>query len=147
MKRFLCTLILSALSCVIYAQTTAETALVDYINNGDNNYKWEAIDQMRGEGVTAYRLELTSQKWQDIVWRHELVVIIPDVVEHDEALLHISGGSVDTETEKPNLHGWDDRTIKAMSDIAHRCKAVTAILWQVPRQPLFGGKYEDDLLS
>lgn len=147
MKRFLCTLILSALSCVIYAQTTAETALVDYINNGDNNYKWEAIDQMRGEGVTAYRLELTSQKWQDIVWRHELVVIIPDVVEHDEALLHISGGSVDTETEKPNLHSWDDRTIKAMSDIAHRCKAVTAILWQVPRQPLFGGKYEDDLLS
>ena len=62
MKRFLCTLILSALSCVIYAQTTAETALVDYINNGDNNYKWESIDQMRGEGVTAYRLELTSQK-------------------------------------------------------------------------------------
>lgn len=147
MKRFLCTLILSALSCVIYAQTTAETALVDYINNGDNNYKWESIDQMRGEGVTAYRLELTSQKWQDIVWRHELVVIIPDVVEHDEALLHISGGSVDTETEKPNIHGWDDRTIKTMSDIAHRCKAVTAILWQVPRQPLFGGKYEDDLLS
>ncbi|MBQ3197729.1 MAG: PhoPQ-activated pathogenicity-like protein PqaA type [Alistipes sp.] len=147
MKRFLCTLILSALSCVIYAQTTAETALVDYINNGDKNYSWESIDQMRGEGVTAYRLELTSQKWQDIVWRHELVVIIPDFVEHDEALLHISGGSVDTETEKPNLHGWDDRTIKAMSDIAHRCKAVTAILWQVPRQPLFGGKYEDDLLS
>ena len=147
MRRLFCALILSALSCIGYAQTTAETALVDYINNGDNNYKWESIDQMQGEGVTAYRLELTSQKWQDIVWRHELVVIIPNVVEHDEALLHISGGSVDTQTEKPNLHGWDDRTIKAMTDIARRCKAVTAILWQVPRQPLFGGKYEDDLLA
>ena len=147
MRRFFCTLILSALSCAIYAQTTAETALVDYINNGDNNYKWESIDQMQGEGVTAYRLELTSQKWQDIVWRHELVVIIPNVVEHDEALLHISGGSVDTETNKPNMHGWNDGTIKKQADIARRCKAVTAILWQVPRQPLYGNKYEDDLLS
>jgi PhoPQ-activated pathogenicity-related protein len=28
-----------------------------------------------------------------------------------------------------------------------RCEAVTAVLWQVPRQPLMGGKYEDELLS
>ena len=147
MKRFFCTLILSVVSCAMYAQTTAETALVNYINNGDNSYKWEYIDQKQGEGVTAYRLELTSQTWQDIVWRHELVVIIPDVVEHDEALLHISGGSVDTETEKPNLHDWDNGTIVSQSDIARRCKAVTAILWQVPRQPLYGNKYEDDLLA
>lgn len=128
-------------------QTTAETALVDYINNGDSCYEWTLTDQMQGRGVTAYRLELTSQKWQDIVWRHELVVMVPNIIEHDEALLHISGGSVDTETGKPNLHNWDDGTIKSLSDIALRCKAVTAILWQVPRQPLFGGKYEDDLLA
>ncbi|MBR4994868.1 MAG: PhoPQ-activated pathogenicity-like protein PqaA type [Alistipes sp.] len=147
MKKFFCTLILSALSCLLYAQTTAETALVDYINNGDKTYGWEFVDQMRGEGVTAYRLEFTSQKWQDIVWRHELVVIIPDELKHDEALLHISGGSVNTETEKPNLHSWDDGTIATQSNIARRCNAVTAILWQVPRQPLYGGKYEDDLLS
>ena len=56
MRRLFCTLILSALSCIGYAQTTAETALVDYINNGDNNYKLESIDQMQGEGITAYRL-------------------------------------------------------------------------------------------
>lgn len=67
MKRFLYTLILSVLSCALYAQTTAETALADYINNGDNSYKWENIDEKRGEGVTAYRLELTSQTWQNIV--------------------------------------------------------------------------------
>lgn len=147
MKRFLYTLILSVLSCALYAQTTAETALADYINNGDNSYKWENIDEKRGEGVTAYRLELTSQTWQNIVWRHELVVIIPDVVEHDEALLHISGGSVDTETGKPNLHDWNNGTIVSHSDIARRCKAVTAILWQVPCQPLYDGKYEDALLA
>lgn len=147
MKRFLYTLILSVLSCALYAQTTAETALADYINNGDNSYKWENIDEKRGEGVTAYRLELTSQTWQNIVWRHELVVIIPDVVEHDEALLHISGGSVDTETGKPNLHDWNNGTIESHSDIARRCKAVTAILWQVPCQPLYDGKYEDALLA
>lgn len=147
MKRFLYTLILSVLSCALYAQTTAETALADYINNGDNSYKWENIDEKRGEGVTAYRLELTSQTWQNIVWRHELVVIIPDVVEHDEALLHISGGSVDSETGKPNLHDWNNGTIVSHSDIARRCKAVTAILWQVPCQPLYDGKYEDALLA
>ena len=144
MKRFFSVILLTIVSHILYAQTNAETALTDYVNSPDDSYCWSVVDQMQENDVTAFRLELTSQTWQDIVWRHELVVFIPNDLQHDEALLHISGGSVDTETNKPNLHGWNDGTIKKQADIARRCKAVTAILWQVPRQPLFGGKYDKD---
>ena len=147
MKRAFLAVLLTFVSHILYAQTKAETALTEYVNSPDDSYCWSVVDQMQNSDVTAFRLELTSQKWHDIVWRHELVVFIPNDLQHDEALLHISGGSVDTETNKPNLHGWDDKTIKTQAEIASRCKAVTAILWQVPRQPLFGGKYEDDLLA
>ncbi|MBQ8779133.1 MAG: PhoPQ-activated pathogenicity-like protein PqaA type [Alistipes sp.] len=125
----------------------AERALVDYINNGDKSCKWQEADKMRGEGCTIYRLDFTSQTWRESVWSHQLMVIVPDKISHDEVLLHVAGGSVDTQTNMPNLYDWNHRAIKFQAGIATRCEAVTAILWHVPRQPLYGNKYEDELLS
>ena len=148
MKRLLLlTLILCGAWCASAQVQKAEKALVDYINNSDTSCSWKVAESKRGEGYTAYRLDFTSQTWRESVWRHQLMVIVPDKISHNEVLIHIAGGSVDTKTEMPNLYGWEHRAIQFQTGIAKRCEAVTAILWHVPRQPLYGNKYEDELLS
>ena len=148
MKRFFSVFVLALFVCHVVAQhVDSKNALLSYVHTPDTSYHWEVNDTLRGDGWTAYRLFLTSQTWRDIKWVHELVVMIPDRLTHQEVLLHVAGGSVNEETELPNLHKWGDKAIKYNTDIAVRCEAVTAVLWQVPRQPLMGGKYEDELLS
>ncbi len=124
-----------------------EEALKRYLQNGDESYSWTVVDSTQEADIRAYRLQLTSQTWRGIPWNHELVVLIPQKVRHCEALLHLTGGSEDEQTGALKPHDWADGTIRTMGQIAHNCKAVCAILWQVPRQPLFGGLKEDELVS
>ena len=127
--------------------TTPETALSDYIHNGDESFEWTIIDSTQVADVTGYRLLLRSQTWRGIPWMHEMVVVVPRRVKHGEALLHLTGGSEDEQTGEIKYHDWNDGTIQSIGQIAHNCQAVTAVVWQVPRQPLFGGKVEDVLVS
>ena len=127
--------------------TTPETALSDYIHNGDTSFQWTVIDSTQVADVTAYRLLLRSQTWRGIPWMHEMVVVVPRRVKHSEALLHLTGGGEDEQTGEIRYHDWNDGTIQAVGQMAHNCQAVTAVVWQVPRQPLFGGKVEDVLVS
>lgn len=147
MKRL--SIIIAALLCTcnVAAQVAPAKALKHYIDREDNTFAWEVRDSLRTDGAMAYRLRMQSQTWREFAWIHELVVIVPDKLTNDEALIHISGGSADEKTGEPNYHKWSDSLIGFMSGIASRCEAVTAILWQVPRQPLYGGKYEDELVS
>lgn len=130
-----------------WQSTVAETALRQYIHNGDTSFAWQVLDSTQVADVRAYRLRLTSQTWRGIPWIHELVVMIPQRVKHGEALLFVSGGLADEQTNEPKYRKWDDNLVQRLGRIAHNCKAVTAVLWQVPRQPLFGGKAEDVLVS
>lgn len=147
MKRL--SIIITALLCAwnVAAQVAPAKALKHYIDREDNTFAWEVRDSLCTDGAMAYRLRMQSQTWREFAWIHELVVIVPDKLTNDEALIHISGGSADEKTGEPNYHKWNDSLIGFMSGIASRCEAVTAILWQVPRQPLYGGKYEDELVS
>lgn len=118
-----------------------------YIAQTDASFQWKVIDSVRTEGVSAYRLRLVSQEWRGNPWIHEMVVVVPQLVAHSEALLHVTGGSANENTGEPNYHGWDERIIKQLGHTAMHCQAVTAVLWQVPRQPLYNGLYEDALMS
>ena len=128
------------------SKVTAETALQSYLNNGDLSFKWEVQDSIQAEGVKVYRLGLTSQIWRDTAWNHELTVIIPDSVKYNDGLLLITGGSVNKNLQ-PNIKKWDEKEVVFMSEIARTNKAVTSIIWQVPNQPRYGGKTEDELIS
>lgn len=134
------------LSVPLYAQLTPETALQSYLDNGDNSFHWEIADKIKVQGVTGYRLVFTSQKWQNIEWKHEMVVIVPARLRHEEALLFINGGS-NEENGDPNLHKWDEGMTKVLAKMAKQNNAVTAVLWQVPNQPLYDGLKEDALIS
>jgi PhoPQ-activated pathogenicity-related protein len=127
-------------------QLTPENALQSYLDNGDQSFKWDVQDSTAAEGAKIYRIALTSQIWRDTAWNHELTVIIPDSLKQTDALLFITGGSVNKDGQ-PNTHSWDDKLITPLSEIAKVNKAIVSIIWQVPNQPRYGGKTEDELIS
>lgn len=125
--------------------TTPQTALQNYLNIDDTTYEWKIRDTYSVDDVTAYSILLTSQKWQGIHWKHELIVFVPDTIDYDGALLFITGGSI--KDGEPEIVKQNDETSQQMAILAHNNKAVVGLLHQVPNQPLYDELYEDALIS
>jgi PhoPQ-activated pathogenicity-related protein len=125
---------------------TPETALQSYLDNGDKTFKYELKDSYTKDDLTIYNLLLTSQKWREFTWTHQLTIIVPKENKHDGALLFITGGS--NKNELPNWNNKkDDKLIASLSAIAAANKAIVAQLRQTPNQPFFGDLTEDALIS
>jgi len=124
---------------------TPETALKAYLHNSDKSFKWEVQDKKKGEGVELYRILFTSQKWRGITWRHEMFIIVPDILKFNDALLFITGGHNDNTV--PSTHKWDEDLVTSLSKVSKTNMTIVALLWQVPNQPLFGDLTEDALIS
>lgn len=128
-------------------EVTPETALRSYLDAEDDSYQWEVKEVISVGPVKAYDILLTSQTWKGHVWKHQLTVVVPRRVKRETAMLFIDGGSVDDAGE-PN---WRDprknAILQAVGMAAWENRAITAVLKQVPMQPLYGGKREDALIS
>lgn len=124
---------------------TTETALRAYLNNGDNSFKWEVKERIKGEGVTFFKIQYTSQTWQTIPWNHELMIMVPELLQYNDALLFITGGS--NKNGVPNVHKVTDDLPQEFARMAKLNKSVIALLWQVPNQPLYDDLTEDALIS
>lgn len=125
---------------------TPETALKSYLNNKDNSYKWSVQDSIILPQGIVYDIKLISQTWKNIVWTHQLTVIIPNNVKQKTAMLFITGGrNEDGEPRFTNIK--KDGLSKAFGVFAIQNNAITAILHQTPNQPLYGSKTEDELIS
>ena len=124
---------------------TPETALQSYLNNDDKTFSWEIKDEYSVGDVNVYELLLTSQKWREHIWKHQLTILVPNTVSHDGALLFIMGGHVTN--DQPNWAGNNDIFTNAFAVTAQRNKAVVAIIRQTPKQPLYDGLVEDELIS
>lgn len=118
------------------------TALDRYVRTPDPSYDWHRGVSFAGDGYTVYVLQMTSQTWRTsaevdhTLWTHWLTVIEPDTVSSDTALLYITGG--DIEDDMPSLSDGD---IQALALIAAESNSVTALLRQVPNEPLtFAGE-------
>jgi len=124
---------------------TPATALESYLKNGDQSFKWEIKDQYGYGDITAYEVMLTSQKWREHTWKHQLTVLVPKEISHDGALLFITGGSL--KDGEPRWNGHEDGFNRAMSVLATNNKAIVAVLRQTPNQPLYGDLTEDALIT
>lgn len=134
-----------AQSGITDTKITPENALVSYLNNEDDTFKWEIKDSIVNSGVTIYNILLTSQQWQEYTWTHQLTIFVPAENKYDGGLLFINGGS-----NKDGLPTWRKPTHQLavyVSDMAVRNKATVAILHQTPNQPLYNGLTEDALIS
>jgi PhoPQ-activated pathogenicity-related protein len=132
------------------ANLPAKTALDDYVAKPDASYKWKVVNAVRGEGITAYVVDMTSQTWRtkkevsQPVWKHWLIIFKPDQVQSDTGFLFISGGS--------NGGNPPDPSKSMIAQVALATQSVTAELKMVPNQPLVflndGQKRkEDDLVA
>ncbi|MBS0203791.1 MAG: phenylacetic acid degradation protein [Planctomycetes bacterium] len=144
--RFL-TSVLCGLICLAAAVAQAQQqavevprALHDFVSRNDGGFGWKLIDKQDAGGAITYEVDLTSQIWQDITWKHDLLVFQPARLTHpDHVLMYIGGGS---NKGKPKA---DDRVLGAT--LAALSGTRVAILFQVPNQPLLGGRFEDDLIT
>ena len=128
-----------------HAAITPETALQAYLHNGDKSFKWEVKEKMKGDGVMLYRLEYTSQTWRTITWKHEMFIMVPEILKYNDALLFITGGHNDNTV--PSTHKWDEDLVTNLSQLAKTNMSVVSLIWQVPNQPLYGDRTEDALIS
>lgn len=137
-------LLFLSLSWMAQGQVTSKTALRSYIANSDSSFAWELRDSILLDDVVAYQLKLTSQTWRKTPWIHELTLFIPSNLSHKEALLFVTGGSIQDDSVR---FVKKDNYVDYLSEIAFKNQAVTAVLRQVPRQPLYNNLDEDALIS
>jgi PhoPQ-activated pathogenicity-related protein len=113
------------------------TPLDAYVQQPDVSYTWHRVSVTRLEnGVTRTQVDMTSQTWHGIVWKHELDIFRPQKPrDGSTALLMIRGGRPDA------------NTVSIAAQAAILTGMPTAILSDVPNQPLFGGLREDEIIS
>lgn len=111
-----------------------------YIERPEPDYQWKKVSEQATDAGRLILLQVTSQKWHDIVWKHSVEVYVPPKVQHPgHALLFVNGGS----SIKPPREGDLELGLK----LASACGAPVIMLRQVPNQPLFDGRKEDDLIT
>jgi PhoPQ-activated pathogenicity-related protein len=122
------------------SKTPVPTALTDYVSKPDASFRWKALRKTDAGSVVVHELELTSQTWHDIPWRHDLWVFEPKTPAHpNHVLLFVTGGATGRRPKQDS--------VAIGTRLALRSGARVALLHQVPNQPLFGGRSEDDLIS
>lgn len=109
---------------------SASDALDEYIARPQPSYGWKVRATETIGPVAVARLELTSQVWQGITWKHRLNLLIPKAAEGERArpehaLLVITGS------------GGERQHMQVASAVAAQLGVPVAILHDVPNQPLF----------
>lgn len=117
------------------------TALDDYVNKPDSNYKWfDTNITISGPGWTTYILNMTSQQWltpaevgDRSIWWHYVAVVVPDVITYKNvAGLYITGGY---NTDGPPQAGSED--LELATALALTTGAPCATLFQIPNAPVY----------
>jgi PhoPQ-activated pathogenicity-related protein len=144
--RFLFVLSIAAAACVHCAEAKEPavgelpTELNDYVSAKDDAFAWKIRATNQRNGCLVYDIDLTSQVWQGITWKHAMSAFVPDDVRHtDTVLLFITGGSTGG---RPR-----DEDLAMGAKLATLAQMPVAFLHQVPNQPLLGNRTEDDLIS
>ncbi len=116
------------------------SAIQDYMARPEKVFQWELLSSNAVGTSTVHDIVLTSQTWQSIVWKHNLLVYEPETVRHPQhVLLFITGGRVG------RVPGLGERAMGLQ--LAKAAGARVAMLHQVPNQPLLDGRTEDDLIT
>jgi PhoPQ-activated pathogenicity-related protein len=114
----------------------ARADLQEYVKRPEPAYAWKLNKKITQAQGTVYDLQLVSQTWHDITWKHQLQVYQPQGVEPGKTLLLWNTGG--NANEEMTAVGFE---------LARRIKAPVAVLYNIPNQPLLGGKGEDALIA
>src|SRR5436190_331740 len=107
--------------------------LNDYVSKDDGTFAWKIVSSTEEAGNRITQIKLTSQKWQDELWEHDIQIFVPKGVKPTATVvLYNDGGTVNS-----------FRTAFGLA-IAEKAGAPVVFVLGVPKQPLYG-KREDAL--
>jgi PhoPQ-activated pathogenicity-related protein len=130
---------------------TAESPLLNYINEPDSAFRFEELAHYSGEGYQTHILKLISQRWltenevDQPIWWHYLTIVVPDSLQSEKGMLWIGGGASDDEVPKA--------ASALLTRSALQTGTVTAEIHNIPNQPLnfkddtVKNRYEDALIA
>ncbi|MFM2094199.1 MAG: hypothetical protein RIS70_1323 [Planctomycetota bacterium] len=141
--------LLSRTTTISASDRVMQGPLVDYVRKEDKVFAWTKKGQGKIGDTSYTELILTSQKWRDIVWKHQLFIIKPSSVPADarQAMLFVAGGSWRPELEDASTPTKLPREAPIFATIAEQLKSPIAVLLHVPQQPIFDGKQEDAIIA
>jgi len=140
-----CVLLLAALACT---QCTPHSApLMDYVTRPDASYAWQRYGHITYDGTDVFELRLHSQTWQNVLWKHRLLLIRPEHMRHPgQGLLALGGGRWRPEYDVVPDHYTPGKDAELFIGLAEELQSVVIVLDLVPFQPLFG-LTEDELIA
>lgn len=110
--------------------------LTDYVRAADNSYSWKLSQTTTTDLGTVYTIDLISQTWHGVKWDHKLQVYLAKNAKPTAVIpLWNEGGTPGLEASLIGLK------------LSSMLRAPLAILFGVPKQPLYGGKVEDALIA
>lgn len=112
------------------------SALENYLDKKDNSFSRENYHTTKSGDGTFYEVSFSSQTWQSIIWKHRLILYFPKKSALSSTMLVVlqHGHYYDRDAGMAGLKTTGDST-----------GTPAAILYDIPNQPLFDGKEEDDL--
>lgn len=117
-----------------------ELEIDKFLSKPEPEFAWKVMDERAIAGGKVMHVSLTSQRWQNILWQHAMMVYEPPQVAHEnQMLVFVTGGAIG---RTPG-----EKDIEMGMAMANLCGARVAVLHQVPNQPLMGGRVEDDLIT
>jgi len=131
-SRAVCLSLLAGLAFI--ARSSA--GLPEYVQKPEPAFAWKLEKTDKLPNGTVYTIDLVSQTWQGIEWKHKLLVLQPKDVKPASTMLLINTGG------NPNL----GMQLIAL-ELTKRIGSPIAVLFGIPNQPLFDGKKEDALIA
>lgn len=130
---------LSYFYCLFFCAVIQAPSLCDllsYVQRQEECFNWEVVGKEEVSGTQIFRLQLVSQQWHGVNWKHKISVYIPTDLKYRNVMGMLITGS--------GFSKGDDVYGALTSNLL---KAPLAFLYDIPNQPLFGGLYEDDLIA
>jgi PhoPQ-activated pathogenicity-related protein len=111
--------------------------LYEYNRKPEPASTWQVKASGGAAGERIWDIDLASQSWQGVTWRHRLQIYQPRGTSPDGTmLLWVTGGSPRPAYQSMGM------------EMARKIGAPVAFLYDVPNQPLLEGDlYEDDLIA
>lgn len=108
--------------------------LKDYVYTPDPNYSYSLVNTVKGSGFTGYVLDMTAQSWKEgecspALWKHWVIIVRPDNIANDAALLVVSGGNNKHDKAPDSVPG-------VLGMIAQQTKAVLVEVKGIPNEPV-----------
>jgi len=113
---------------------TPEKVLEKYVTARDSVYHWVTERGSTTTAGTFYEVKLISQRWQGIIWTHRLLLYVPAHARYAHTLLLVLR----------HLYNRNEG-LAALAIISDSTQTPSAFLYDIPNQPLFNGREEDDL--